>query len=222
MDDSKPPRLLGRHLAPPALCLFLILIAFQPLSADSIENYKQVPIKEGDRCFICNIELVDGGVAFIYRGRRVTVASFHVQQFLDAPLKYFSRLQPRGALFQEDAILERPMWSGWLLLGIWLAVGLVSAAISTHLALRKGLPPVTWFAIGLATNLFGLLLLLRHRAEADVSLPPHLAKIPTTLNPVECPACRAENHPSAKQCSACGAQLNPTAVSEVERSGMAP
>jgi hypothetical protein len=206
----------------PAAAACSILVSFQSLSADNIADTKPVPLKQGDRCFVCGVELVDGGIAFIYRGKRVTVDALHVETFFQHPLKYISKLKPKGALFQEDAILETAMGSGWLWSSIWLAAGLISAALCTHIALRKGLPPARWFAIGLATHLVGLLLALRRRPDSEVSLPPNLAKIPNTANPARCPACNAANHPSAKQCPACGAALNPALSSEVERSGLDP
>ncbi len=182
-----------------------------------LKNYPKIPIKEGDRCFVCNTPLTESGVAFLYRGRRVAVGTFHVRTFFNNPLKYFSRLQPRGALFQEDIVPESPLKPGWLVFGIWITLGLVAAAFCTHTALRKGRSPAAWFFIGLATNLIGVLVALRQSPLARVDLPPNLAKIPTTVSPMSCPDCGAGNHPSAWKCSGCGARLQPTMESEVQR-----
>ncbi len=207
-----------------AITAFLGLASAQTSAPQETENllknHTTMPIKEGDRCFVCNIPLAENGVAFLYRGRRVTVATFHVQAFFNNPLKYFSKLQPRGALFQEDVIPESPLKPGWLIFGIWITLGLVAAAFCTHTALRKGRSPVTWFFIGLAANLIGVLLALRQSPLVRVDLPPNLAKIPTTVSPVPCPDCGVENHPSARACSGCGAQMQPTMESEVQRTGL--
>ena len=79
---------------------------------------------------------------------------------------------------------------------------------------------MTWFFVGLAANLIGVLLVLRQPAVAQVDLPTRLGKIPVTLPPVKCPKCGAENHPSARQCTGCGARMQPTVDSEVDRTGL--
>ena len=182
-------------------------------------NDQKAPLKKGDRCLVCNVLLDENGLGFLYRGRRVTLHIQHAQTFLDNPLHYFSKLQPRGALFQED-VLRSPVNLGWLILGIWMVLGLVAAAFCTHTALRKGFPPVIWFFIGLVANLIGVLLVLRQPPVAQVDLPPRLGKIPVTAPPVRCPKCGAENHPSARQCTGCCAEMQPTMASEVTRTGL--
>ena len=106
-----------------------------------LKNYPKIPIKEGDRCFVCNTPLTESGVAFLYRGRRVAVGTFHVRTFFNNPLKYFSRLQPRGALFQEDIIPQSPLKPGWLVFGIWITLGLVAAAFCHAYSAPEGTLP---------------------------------------------------------------------------------
>jgi hypothetical protein len=103
------------------------------------EGLTALSMKEGDRCLVSGILLDVNGIAFVYRGRRVTLHKDAVGVFLDDPGKYFSQLQPRGALFQKDE-----SWSlgiSWLVLGIWVTLGLACGAAPSHLALHKGRSP---------------------------------------------------------------------------------
>ncbi len=183
-------------------------------------RYEKVLLKMGDRCIVSNLLLDEHGLAFLYRGRRVTLDAAHVQTFFDQPMKYFSNLQPRGALFQEDAIRKPPKRIGWFIFGVWMTLGLTAGAFCTHLALGKGLSPVTWFFVGLTTNLVGVLLALRQSSRTRVEMRPRLAKITKTVPPLICSACRAQNHPSARQCTGCGSKMQPIMESEVERTGL--
>lgn len=171
--------------------------------------------KDGERCLVSGILLDENDVAFIYRGRRVALHRDAIGVFIDAPSKYFSKLQPRGALFQEDET-----WSlglGWLFIGVWMTLGLACGAAASHLALRRGRSPGFWFAAGVATNLVALATLLTRSAFDTSALPLRLAKIPNTSRPIPCPECQAENHPAAKACSSCGANLSPEIESETQR-----
>ena len=175
-------------------------------------------LRQHDRCLVCDGELdADDGLAFLYRGRRITLDRLHLQEFLADPSAYFSRLQPRGALFQEGG---GSMGSGWLILGVWVVLGLVGAAVCAGVALRKGLPPLRWFAAGLMANLAAVILVLTRAAPKPVSLPPGLARIPDTAAPYVCTRCGGQNHPSAAHCRDCGADIVPTTDSEVERAGL--
>ncbi len=171
--------------------------------------------RDGERCLVSGILLDENGVAFIYRGRRVALHRDAIGVFTDDPTRYFSKLQPRGALFQEDET-----WSlglGWLFIGVWMTLGLACGATASHLALRKGRSPGFWFAAGVATNLVALATLLTRPASGTPALPLRLAKIPNTSRPIPCPECQAENHPAAKACSSCGASLSPVIESETQR-----
>lgn len=170
---------------------------------------------EGDRCLVSGVLLDENGVAFVYRGRRVSLHKDAIGVFLAEPDRYFSRLQPKGALFQENQIWFLSV--SWLFLGVWMTLGLVCGAAASHIALRKGRSPGFWFAAGVALNVVALVTVLTRPSETDAALPSHLGKIPTTHAPVPCPSCDATNHPSASSCSSCGAQLSPTLESEVQR-----
>ena len=197
-------------------CLVLLSSAVKPdTSALGDAELRRIPLKDGDRCLVSGILLDANGVALLFKGRRVTLHPDAVSAFLDNPSRYFSQLQPRGALFQEDQT-----WSlgiGWLVIGVWMSLGLACGAASSHIALQRGRSPAVWFAAGVAANVLALLALTLSSAPARVALPDRLQKIPTTDAPVPCPSCHAHNHPTARSCSACGHPLSPSGESEVQR-----
>jgi hypothetical protein len=139
--------------------------------------------------------------------------------FLAEPARYFAAVQPRGGLFQES-FAALPLRSGWVLLGIWVLLGLVAGGWNVHAALRKGLPPARWFAVGLGLNLVGVAWMMCCRRRAAVELPAHLQKVPLTAEPAKCPSCGHPNHPAARSCAGCGTALTPPGTSEVDRAGL--
>ena len=175
-------------------------------------------LRQHDRCLVCDGELNADGLAFLFRGRRITLDSLHLATFLEDPAPYFSKLQPRGALFQEGG--AGGGGHGWLILGVWVTLGLLGAAICTGVALRKGLPPLRWFVAGLVVHVIAVIFVLMRSAPRPVNLPPGLAKIPATAAPYRCAQCGGHNHPSATTCRDCSAEITPTADSEVERAGL--
>ena len=202
-----------------AAFLGLFLTTFAAGDAVIPLTLKRREIAEHELCLVCAQELTaDNGLGFYYRGRRIALDSEHLETFLQAPGRYFNQLQPRGALFQEGS--ARQIGSVWLLLGVWVLLGLVGAAICTGVALRKGLPPLPWFAAGLAANIAAVVLVLTRRSAQHVALPPRLAKIPTTAAPNDCSKCGGRNHPTARQCNECGAAMAPITESEVARVGL--
>jgi len=200
-------------------CLAPAASSALPAVQDTL-GFELAPVKKGDRCIVCNMPVDSSGMAILYRGRRVPFYSIDMlQRFLDNPDAYFYKLEPNGALFQEAAVSRQGLQPGWFIFGLWVVLALVSASLSAVLALRKGLPVVKWYFIGLAASLIGVLFVWRKPAVAAVELPPGFTKPPATPLPIKCPACGAENHPSAKVCSACGNTLQPLEESEVERVG---
>jgi len=154
------------------------------------------------------------GVAFLYRGRRITMARDALPLFEASPDRYFAALGPRSALFQED--VSSPVRYGWLLLGLYVLTGLVCGAVCVHLAIRKGHPPAAAFATGFLANVLGLgWTFLRPGDRVD--LPSHLLKLPLTSDPINCPTCGRANHPSARRCKGCGSTLTPLSSSDIDR-----
>jgi|GEM_PF-4139844 len=83
-----------------------LLAAIATASAADLEDHpdlKPQDVYEHDRGLVCGAELaIDDGLAFLYKGRRITLDALHLEEFLRNPAAYFTDLQPRGALFQES------------------------------------------------------------------------------------------------------------------------
>ncbi len=187
-------------------------------------DYKRVHPKLGDYCTVGNVPLDTlQDVALIVRGRRVPLHRTMVDSFMRTQEKYFSRQQPKGALFQEELSAAQGtslggVTSGWFLVGLYVLVALVFAGISGYTAVTKGLPPIPNFFIGFFLSALGYLYVLTRPAVASKGeIPAGLVKVPTTHTPVPCAACGYQNHPSAKKCVGCGSKLEPALQSEVAR-----
>ncbi len=194
----------------------------QPIPMQS--RYKEEPAKPGDRCIVCGAPLTaETGVRLTVRGRRVPVSKALVDTFLSHPEKYFAKMQPKGALFQEE--MSAPAGAalsgislGWFLFGLYILAALVFAGLSGYAAVSKGLRPIQYFFIGFFLSAFGYLYVLtRSAAVKKGEIPVGLVKVPTTAAPRPCPACGYANHPSAKKCVGCGGKLEPMMVPEVAR-----
>ena len=178
---------------------------------------------EGERCIICGVLLTENDVVYIIRGRRVPLNLAMADSFLKTPDVYFKKLQPRGALFQEefDSALGAAIagfTSGWFLGGLYILAGLIFGGISAYVAIGKGLAVGKYFFMGFFFNVFGFLYLLAHSAKIKKgSVPKGLRKVPATHSSVICSVCGNENHPSAGQCSGCGIALKPLVKSEVSK-----
>ena len=107
---------------------------------------------------------------------------------------------------------------GWFFIGAYVLAGLISAAACCQMAYSRNLSPAFWFGAGLATNLLAVAAVMS-RPRAGKTLPPGLAKIPSTADPALCPGCGARNHPAASACLNCGAALSPAYEPESRRAG---
>ena len=63
--------------------------------------YDTVAAKSGERCTVCGGRLTESDVALIVKGRRVPLDRMDMNEFMRHQGKYFAKLQPKGALFQE-------------------------------------------------------------------------------------------------------------------------
>jgi ribosomal protein L37E len=171
-------------------------------------------------CIVCRAPAPPGAITELHKGRRVTVcnescrAEWHARRD-----ELFAALQARGALFDETAMSERSLVSGWMWLGTYVLAGLICGALSAYLAFGKGLSPLPWLLAGLLLNVVALVLLaLRPRGDLSrlpEGVPAGLQKIPSTRTPLRCTRCGRDNHPSARCCSSCGAPIAPRVESEV-------
>lgn len=199
------------------LSLFLCLSGLSVADTEMLKNrgISVLATQPGDRCLVSGILLNADGIAFIFRGRRVTLHEDAVGVFLAEPDRYFTDQQPKGGLFAES--IESQLHLSWLLIGIWMILGLACGAMSSHIALRKGRSAGYWFAAGIVLNVVALATVLVRPNETSNPLPPRLGKVPTTVDPILCPSCGSSNHPTAAVCKSCGTPLNPVGESEVSR-----
>ena len=185
-------------------------------------QYDTVAAKSGESCAVCGNPVSDTDVALIVKGRRVPLKREMVEEFVKHQDKYFARLQPKGALFQEEMGPESEghgsVGMGWFLFGVYVLIALLFGGLSGYAAIGKGLKPLPHFFVGLLFPLFGYIFVLsRPRAEGSGGIPSGLVKVPDTSAPIRCKACGNTNHPSARRCSVCHAELKPARDSEVFR-----
>ena len=182
---------------------------------EEVQRAEKIPLRDGDHCLVGDIPIDhQTGVGILLRGRRVTVANVMVEEFQNNPTKYFSKLQPKAALFTETADAARPTWV-WTIGGILVLVLVALGGLSSAAAIRHGQDARKWFFLGLCGNILAPFLA---RRGALLSKPPEgHTKLPTTVLPVACPQCGYENHPSADQCGSCGGALEPAYESEAKK-----
>jgi len=229
LGDAIERLLMITHRTLLALLLPLLVQVLMIQASDASESdtsripYQVVPAKPGERCTVCGGELTQEDVALIVRGRRVPLDIDEVDEFLKNQEMYFAKLQPKGALFQEE--LDTPegtaqggVSAGWFWFGVYVLSALVFGALSSYTAITKGLQPIPHFFLGFFLSLLGYLYVLtRPRRVHEGEVPPGLVKVPVTSAPVKCPSCGNTNHPTATRCAACHATLTPVAESEASK-----
>jgi ribosomal protein L37E len=180
----------------------------------------RVAPRAGDRCLIDREPTGPADPVYLVDGQRVALHWTHCyREFLKHPARYEALLKPGGGafLFSEGYLSEISL--GWLLLGLYVLLGLVFAALSAGHALAHGKPAVGAFFAGFFLNAAGYLYVCTRpsaKTGAEVMRGKALWRIPTSYPPEACPRCGAANHPSAKVCAACGAVLTPRIASEVD------
>lgn len=184
----------------------------------------------GEECYVCGEELGEGApVATVeYRGRERRIHKAELAAWerakakgtLDALVQHH---EPRAALFQGDSQFLNPSYRRerqavwfWLIAGFVLSVAVGSGAAAAGLALVRRRAAGCAFVLGFALPLVGIplsLCLPCREGQWDC----RGTKVPHTRAPMDCPECGQGNHPAATRCSHCGATLNPTAESEVNK-----
>jgi len=183
------------------------------------------PAPAHDGCIVCDGPAGPDAIRETYKGRTVSVCrACGEAAWLDHRDALIAKLQARGVLFDEQTSGQadsNALMSGWMWFGLWALAGVVCAAATSYVALSKGIAPLPWMLAALPFNVVPLLLVVMKPA-ADLSrlpqgMPAGLAKIATTLAPVACAKCGADHHPTATQCSRCGAPLAASGASESAR-----
>jgi hypothetical protein len=164
----------------------------------------------GEQCLVCGQRIYDSAIIELrYKGRRFHLAASMLEDFEQSPDIYFRQLQAHSGLFDETAITTPGLSKGWLYLGCYVVLGLISAALCGYIAIGRGLAPIPWFFAGLAGNVAALgLLHLAPRGDAS-GVPKGFAKASRTPLPLPSPACGSANHPAAAAWPAGGALRHP-------------
>jgi hypothetical protein len=183
---------------------------------------RRVKPAAGDICAECNHPVGPHDVVYQAQGQRIAIHQQEVKEDVTAQvLRLLAQIRPRGAfLGAAEALGLSP---AWFFAGLYVLAGLVFGALAAQRALNTGYGAMGWFAIAFALTLPGYLYLLtrpRRDVFAPAGVPRGLGKIARTYSPQACPACGAENHPSASACSTCGGALRPQIASELERAGL--
>lgn len=206
-----------------ALAMFACFSHLWPQETQPDLPYPREAVIPGEVCLTCNHTISENGVALMIRGRRIALHNEHTASFAADSTRLLARLQPRGALFQErayDATTMNEGGLGWFLFGMYVLVALLFAGMSGYTAVTKGLNPVSHFFIGLMFSALGYLYVLtRRRAPQSESVPSGFVKVHATREPVPCGKCGYTNHPAAKKCLGCSAELQPMIASEVRKRG---
>jgi len=238
-DKHSSPRPLSRKSSQLAMACFLLVFTFGGAASTPAQNAGAkpeaaqppekasgeriltitVPVRPGDRCVVCGTLLQSGDKVYLVEGQRVGIMPSMEPQLRSDPWAYLARLKPRGGLFGGEVAPGSRVSDAWLLLGMYVVLGLVFSAVCAHRALNTGQAPIPWFFAGLLFNAFGYLALLLRPAgpQAPVARHAGVVKIPATRDPQACPRCGAENHPAAMNCLHCGARLTPLTDSEVTK-----
>ena len=147
------------------------------------------------------------------------VSGVNVKVTLSARDTLATRAPSKSGLFNKESGSSRTaVGSGWFLFGLYVLVALFFSGLSGYIAVSKGLNAAPYFFMGFFFSAFGFLYVLtRPTAAKPGEVPAGLVKVRTTLEPIPCPKCGNTNHPAAKKCLGCGAELQPSVQSEVMR-----
>ena len=198
------------------LVIFLAVAAIVLAQTEKPDMFdRTTPYKPGDRCVVCGQELSEGDTVYLVEGQRVGVKEMMKAELFANPWQYLEHLKPRGGLFGGETAPEGGASNVWLLLGVYVLLGLVFAGLAAHQAVNTGRPAAPWLLAGLLFNVFAYIALLAKGGEARAD-PRYsgVTKIPSTAEPAACPNCSGLNHPAATVCSHCGIELSPASASE--------
>ena len=167
-------------------------------------------------CLVCGGAYHEEMEIIQYQGRWVFLCEGPCRQAWEAdPDLFFAQLQGQGALFGEEQVIPGQIHYGWFYFGLYVLAGLVCGALCSYMAISRGMAATGWLAAGLLLNVIALLILAVFVKKPLLeNIPKGARKIPATANPVLCPECKGENHPSAERCAQCGHALTPTVKAE--------
>ena len=182
-----------------------------------------------ETCIICGKEVADSTITVEYRGKTYALHSIEEKAIWDKALQagtldsIVAKTEPRGALFQGDTYFLNPerdtedFFSRFgMAIGIWILVAVVSGGIGAAFAVKTHRTPIIAFVIAVLLPVVGVALaFLLPQGQPQFEMRGH--KIPKTHAGILCPRCGRSNHPSATSCLSCGAEIRPSAESEVTK-----
>ncbi len=166
-----------------------------------------VEVKEGDVCIVSGQNIGPDDVVIEHKSSRFPLKKEALPLFLANPGKYLSQKQPKGALFSIETHESKRLSKAWLILGIYILVGLIFGALTVQKALAKKYRPGLWFFMGLFFNVLAYIIILS-KGEASLSEQEEVSsELFRSTQPIFCPECGNENHPSAQSCTECQSPL---------------
>ena len=167
----------------------ILMLALAAAICSGVEIKGPMPAEDGETCVVCYGRCTREDVAYMVDGQRFAIMKPLEEDFLQDPEQYIRAYKPNTMQFSGGP--AQGMSDGYLLAGLLTLLGLIVAGFFAHQLILKRSNPAM--------------------------VPAGLAKIPSTKMPVACAACGGENHPSARECSFCGAKMTPADRSEVGR-----
>lgn len=203
-----------------ALALFVCLSALPQTGRTDDERAKPI------HCLVCEKTHSTSQHTAEYKGMRIPLCSsdcmteFERRRLAGTLDSITSKIEPRTALFQEDSNPKVGLSKLYFLVGLYVLLGLICGGVAAFVAVQKGLPGGSAFALALAFNILGLVFVMTRPAREMPFTSRGLDKIPSTRDGIICPQCGRANHPSAQACIACRAKLSPLIPSEVQLAGL--
>lgn len=183
-------------------------------SVDDINILKQespilvfsiIDMIKGEKCLISGLPLdPDKDVVLMVKGRRYPYKKEALPIVIANPEKHLGKLQPKGALFHEPMGNEGILSKIWLYFGIYFLIGIIFAGLCTQKAIKNNRPLLTWFFAGLFLNITAYIVILLTPPNPE---PEPVVEEFKTSQPVICPSCGCENHPSVQKCYQCSSRL---------------
>ncbi len=198
----------------------LLYLSFLPLQEVEPLPPDPTPLPSGLHCPVDNDTVYNREFGARFRGRRYYMDREDCQKmFLADPERFAKEIEPRAALFASPRPDRTSYGPFFLYFGILIVVDLFFGAMTSYVAIQKGLDGQKWFCGGFILNVLGFALVLTRGSKEMLFRSEGVRKTPATYEPGAGPKCGNLNHPSANRCSRCGQALEAGVESDVARAG---